>query len=414
MRIQRALWSLVFALLVVGTSFADVMISVSFAPPELPVYEQPLCPGQGYIWTPGYWAWDPDNGYYWVPGTWVLAPEVGFLWTPGWWGWSEGFYIWHPGYWGPEVGFYGGINYGYGYFGNGYQGGYWRDRQFYYNWGVNNVNVTNITNVYNTTVVNNRTTAVNVSYNGGPGGVTAQPTPQQQAFAQQRQVNMTPAQAQHEQSARGDRQLLAAVNHGKPVIAATTKPAELHGHGVVPATSAAPYNPPPRSASSNASPPSNARSGNSAPSAPGRNEVPRPPHASRPENAPASPPPAPRKENSRNTRPNETPRPNENAQPAPRPQPQPRTAKPHTEQPSPVQPQPKIRPKNEPKPQSERTPRPELREQEAPAPRSRQQEQPRPQAEPRSSGAPPQEQRNERPAKPPHKDGEHPDTRPPQ
>ena len=28
-------------------------------------------PGPGYIWTPGYWAYDPADGYYWVPGTWV-------------------------------------------------------------------------------------------------------------------------------------------------------------------------------------------------------------------------------------------------------------------------------------------------------------------------------------------------------
>src|SRR5260370_40794857 len=49
-----------------------VGISVQFGPPALPVYEQPLCPGDGYIWTPGYWAWDlEDEDYYWVPGTWV-------------------------------------------------------------------------------------------------------------------------------------------------------------------------------------------------------------------------------------------------------------------------------------------------------------------------------------------------------
>ncbi|POA77628.1 hypothetical protein C1883_32095, partial [Pseudomonas protegens] len=61
-------------------SFAQVNIgvSVSFGPPELPVYEQPLCPGDGYLWTPGYWAWDGYD-YYWVPGTWVLAPEPGFF-----------------------------------------------------------------------------------------------------------------------------------------------------------------------------------------------------------------------------------------------------------------------------------------------------------------------------------------------
>ncbi len=57
------------------TSSAQIAvgISVRIAPPALPVYEQPLCPGPGYLWTPGYWAWDDDAGYYWVPGTWVVG-----------------------------------------------------------------------------------------------------------------------------------------------------------------------------------------------------------------------------------------------------------------------------------------------------------------------------------------------------
>jgi murein DD-endopeptidase MepM/ murein hydrolase activator NlpD len=72
------------------------------------VYEQPICPADGYIRTPGYWAWDSDVGdYYWVPGTWVMAPEAGYFWTPGWWGWGGSVFIFHPGYWGPRVGFYG-------------------------------------------------------------------------------------------------------------------------------------------------------------------------------------------------------------------------------------------------------------------------------------------------------------------
>ena len=66
------------------SSWAGVFVSVAVGPPALPVYVQPIAPGPGYIWTPGYWAWSPD-GYYWVPGTWVLPPEVGFLWTPGYW-----------------------------------------------------------------------------------------------------------------------------------------------------------------------------------------------------------------------------------------------------------------------------------------------------------------------------------------
>src|SRR5277367_3811061 len=88
-----------------------VFVNVGIAPPPLPVCVQPACPGLGYIWTPGYWAWDPTmNDYYWVPGTWALAPEIGFLWTPPWWGWNNGGYCFNDGYWGPQVGFYGGVN----------------------------------------------------------------------------------------------------------------------------------------------------------------------------------------------------------------------------------------------------------------------------------------------------------------
>jgi len=84
-----------------------VGVSVRIGPPPLPVYAQPVCPGPGYLWTPGYWAYDPADGYFWVPGTWVVAPTIGFLWTPGYWGWSGAAFFWHAGYWGPHVGFYG-------------------------------------------------------------------------------------------------------------------------------------------------------------------------------------------------------------------------------------------------------------------------------------------------------------------
>jgi hypothetical protein len=112
--------------LVSVASFAQVGIFVNFGPPALPVYEQPLCPGEGYIWTPGYWAYDSDfDDYYWVPGTWVLAPQIGYVWTPGYWAWGANGFFFNAGYWGPQVGFYGGIVYGFGYFGRGYEGGRW-------------------------------------------------------------------------------------------------------------------------------------------------------------------------------------------------------------------------------------------------------------------------------------------------
>ena len=145
------------ALLVVGlplaSSSAFVAISVGFAPPAIPVYEQPLCPAPNYLWTPGYWAYG-DVGYYWVPGIWVAPPRVGFLWTPGYWGFRGGQYVFSDGYWGPTVGFYGGINYGFGYGGRGYYGGEWAGNAFRYNTAVTRVNTTIINN--NNTYVNKR------------------------------------------------------------------------------------------------------------------------------------------------------------------------------------------------------------------------------------------------------------------
>ncbi len=125
-------------------SFAQVSVGVAItmAPPELPVYEQPLCPQANYMWTPGYWAWGGPDGYYWVPGTWLMAPAVGLLWTPGYWGWNNGGYAFNTGYWGPQVGFYGGVNYGYGYGGVGFGGGRWNGGNFNYNTAVMRVNTT--------------------------------------------------------------------------------------------------------------------------------------------------------------------------------------------------------------------------------------------------------------------------------
>jgi hypothetical protein len=212
-----------------------VGISVRVGPPPLPVYAQPICPGPGYIWTPGYWGWDDDDGYYWVPGTWVVAP-VGLLWTPGYWGWGGGFYLWHAGYWGPHVGFYGGINYGFGYGGVGFVGGEWRGRSFYYNRSVTNVSVTNVTNVYNrTVVVNNRSTT---SFNGGSGGVQARPTHQEEQWGRERHTAALDVQRQHERAAAGNRENLASQNHGRPAIAATSRPGDFSRHAVVPARAA--------------------------------------------------------------------------------------------------------------------------------------------------------------------------------
>jgi len=209
----------------------DVDVSVDVAPPPLPVYDQPAIPAPGYIWTPGYWAWDDVTGYYWVPGTWVLPPEPELLWTPGYWGWEGGNYLFHAGYWGPQIGFYGGVPYGFGYTGYGYEGGYWRGGAFFYNRSVNNIASVSISNVYNKTVEMRNTT--NVSYNGGAGGIEARPTPEQIAAANEHHVGATAEQTQHMQAAARDPALSLNNNHGHPTIAATGHPGQLSGPGVI-------------------------------------------------------------------------------------------------------------------------------------------------------------------------------------
>jgi hypothetical protein len=226
------------AMTIAAQAQVSVSVTVNVAPPALPVYDQPPLPGLGYIWTPGYWAWAAEQAdYYWVPGTWALAPQPGFLWTPGYWGFAEGGYGFHEGYWGTQVGFYGGISYGFGFTGQGYEGGYWKGGGFFYNRTVNNFGGVHVTNVYEKTVIVNNNVN-NVSYNGGRGGTTVKPTAEQIAEEKEHHVAQTEAQRQHAEMASKDRSLFSKENHGKPAIAATSKPGEFKGAGVKPATEA--------------------------------------------------------------------------------------------------------------------------------------------------------------------------------
>ena len=201
--------------LIPAASFGGVFISVNFAPPVLPVYDQPPCPEPGLIWNPGYWAYDED-GYYWVPGTWVPAPYAGALWTPPYWGWEGGLYIFHPGYWGTHVGYYGGVNYGFGYMGVGFVGGMWRGHDFIYNTAVMRVDDRYVRNVYVDRDVVRRYTLVNdrhVSFSGGRDGIHHDPLPEERFADRDRHVTETNFQQSHENAARSDRSYYAR-NHG--------------------------------------------------------------------------------------------------------------------------------------------------------------------------------------------------------
>lgn len=201
-------------------------------PPPLPVYEQPPCPEEGYVWTPGLWRWGPE-GYFWVPGTWVAPPQVGVLWTPGYWALAGATYVFHSGYWGPHVGYYGGINYGGGYNGYGYAGGRWRGSRFEYNTAVTNVNTTVVHNIYRETVINDvhQTNVTRVSYVGAPG-TRPQPNRAEATFGHETHTTYTQPQLAHHDMARTSPMQNAARNEGRPPVAATPRASAFSAPGV--------------------------------------------------------------------------------------------------------------------------------------------------------------------------------------
>lgn len=231
MRIFRyARWLMLTLLfsLIPATLHAQVVISVDFAPPEMPSYEQPYCPEPNMMWMPGYWAYDQDQGdYYWVPGSWVEAPRRGLLWTPPYWGWYGGHYRFHRGYWGRHVGYYGGVNYGYGYEGIGYSGGEWQGNDFRYNTAITRVNETVIHNTYSDRTIVERNTVANnnrVAYSGGPHGIQHTASAQERVADHEQHAAPTSVQTQHIAAARTDKTSFAKANGGHPQNVAVAKP----------------------------------------------------------------------------------------------------------------------------------------------------------------------------------------------
>jgi hypothetical protein len=211
---------------------AVIVIRVRHAPPPLPYYEQPFCPVDGYLWTPGYWAWNGDD-YYWVPGQWVEPPEYGYLWTPCYWGFSGGYYGFHNGYWGRNIGYYGGVNYGYGYGGSGFYGGRWSGNHFQYNTAVMNINRNIVRNTYvdRTNVTNNR--SVNRPSFNGPGGVIRKPSARENVAMREKRTQPTSVQTSHQQASSKDRNQFVSVNKGRPAAANINK---VNGQGSRPQT----------------------------------------------------------------------------------------------------------------------------------------------------------------------------------
>ena len=361
------------------SSHAGVFVSVGIAPPPLPVYVQPPCPEPGWMWTPGYWAYDYDSGgYYWVPGTWVPAPYEGALWTPGYWGWETGVYFWHPGFWGRHVGYYGGVNYGFGYFGIGFLGGMWRGHDFLYNRAYSHVgegfrNAYEDRNGFERHIVERDS---HVAYSGGPGGINHRPVPEERIAERESHTQPTSFQSQHFEAARQDRSAYFNSNHGRPQTLAAerpmtaSRPAAAPGNPAHP-TSDAQRNPYFRENSNAGSMPGSTARSNSQPANSGgaqpRNQA--PPQSSNPPRGVYQPGQRPQSNQVQGTQPmarpsNPQPQPQysrpQPISPAPASRPQPQPSRPQASNPAPVsRPQPGSRPQPEsrPAPQVQAQPR---------------------------------------------------------
>jgi len=182
-------------------------------------------PEYGYVWYPrvdagwapyhyGHWAWIDPWGWTWVDDdNWGYAPFHYGRWAfiGGRWGWVPGPREVHPVYAPALVAFVGGVGVGIGgnvaWFPLGPREVYvpaYRVSPAYVNRvNVTNttVNVTQVTNVYKTTIVNNNTTITNVTYvnRNVQGAVTAVP---QHAFATAQPVSRTAVAVNQQEIAR--------------------------------------------------------------------------------------------------------------------------------------------------------------------------------------------------------------------
>ncbi|MDI1247051.1 MAG: hypothetical protein PSV24_16790 [Rhodoferax sp.] len=78
------------------TAFAQISFNIMVAPP-VPLYESVPMMQPGYVWAPGYWAWNNDR-HIWVRGR-TMVQRDGYRWAPDRWEQQGGAYVRQPGRW---------------------------------------------------------------------------------------------------------------------------------------------------------------------------------------------------------------------------------------------------------------------------------------------------------------------------
>lgn len=99
MRIQTAILALALAAgaaFAPATSQARVFVDIRVAPPATRVEVVPA-PRLGYVWAPGYWAWN-GRAHVWHGGYW-LRERHGYHWNAPAWTPRGGRWHYSQGYW---------------------------------------------------------------------------------------------------------------------------------------------------------------------------------------------------------------------------------------------------------------------------------------------------------------------------
>jgi hypothetical protein len=80
-----------------GTAvMAQVSFNIHVGPPQ-PMYEPIPMMAPGYVWAPGYWAWNNDR-HIWMHGR-AIVQRTGYRWEPDRWEQRGNGYYRHPGNW---------------------------------------------------------------------------------------------------------------------------------------------------------------------------------------------------------------------------------------------------------------------------------------------------------------------------
>jgi len=99
--------SLLLSLLVAAASaaapvYAQVSINIVIAPPA-PLYEAQPYTAPGYVWAPGYWAFNGDR-HVWVRGRNIMQRD-GYRWDADRWEQRGNTYVRHVGRWQRDEGY---------------------------------------------------------------------------------------------------------------------------------------------------------------------------------------------------------------------------------------------------------------------------------------------------------------------